>query len=51
MLLDIDKQSKDNISKGLKPIIFFNFDLKTSYQRMKACVDFILDENENNGNT
>lgn len=51
LLLRIDKESKKNIKQGKKPILFFNFDLKTSYQRMKACVDYILDENENNGNT
>lgn len=31
--------------------IVFGFDLITSYQRAKACVDYLLDENENNGNT
>ncbi len=51
MLLNIDEISKENIKNGKKPILYFNCDLKTSYQRMKACVDFILDENENNGNT
>ena len=51
LLLSIDEVSKDNIQKGKNPIIHFNCDLKTSYQRMKACVDYVLDENENNGNT
>lgn len=51
LLLKIDKVSKKNIQEGKKPILFFNFDLRTSYQRMKACADFVLSENENNGNT
>lgn len=51
MLLEIDKTSKKKIEKGEKPILFFNFDLKTSYQRMKACVYYLLSENEGSGNT
>lgn len=30
---------------------FFEYDLKTSKQRMRSCLNFILDENESNGNT
>jgi len=51
MLLTLEKESKESIAKGGKPILFFGFDLPTSYQRAKACVDYILDENETNGNT
>lgn len=51
LLLILDKDSKRSKEKGEKPILFFGFDLKTSYQRAKACVDFLLDENENSGNT
>ena len=42
----------DNDNKDSKPLSFmFEYDLRTSYQRAKACVDYILSENENNGNT
>lgn len=51
MLLTLEKESRESIAKGGKPILFFGFDLPTSYQRAKACVDYILDENETNGNT
>lgn len=51
LLLEIDKSSKDNVTKGEKPIIDFKFDLQTSSQRCLACVLFLLEENENNGNT
>ncbi|WP_297419200.1 AAA family ATPase [Clostridium sp.] len=30
---------------------FFDYDLKTSSQRMKSCLNYILEENENNGHT
>lgn len=51
LLLDVDNVSKENIKKGLKPIIEFDFDLKTSEQRCLACVLYLLEENENNGHT
>ena len=51
MLLTLEKESKQCKEKGKNPILFFGFDLKPSYQRAKACVDFILNENETNGNT
>lgn len=51
LLLKLDKDSKECKKNGTKPILFFGFDLVTSYQRAKACIDFLLDENENNGNT
>lgn len=51
LLLTLDKEAKDCKEKGKKPVLFFGFDLVTSYQRAKACVDFLLDENENEGNT
>ena len=49
LLLKLDKDSKECKKNGTKPILFFGFDLVTSYQRAKACIDFLLDENENNG--
>lgn len=51
LLLTIDKDGKECQKTGKKPILFFGFDLITSYQRAKACVDYLLTENENNGNT
>jgi exodeoxyribonuclease V alpha subunit len=51
LLLEVDKTSKENINNGLDPIIDFEYDLKTSFQREKACIMYLLEENENNGNT
>ena len=51
LLLTLDKDGKECQKNGKKPVLFFGFDLVTSYQRAKACVDYLLDENENNGNT
>lgn len=51
MLLTLEKESKQCKENGKNPILFFGFDLKPSYQRAKACVDYILNENETNGNT
>ena len=45
VLTSLEEYSK----KEDKP--FFEYDLKTSIQRMKSCIDFILKENESNGNT
>lgn len=51
ILLKLYDQSIKATEKGEKPILFFGFDLRTSYQRGKSCVDYILTENETNGNT
>ena len=51
LLLELERESSESKSKGEKPILFFNYDLKPSYQRAKACVDYLLTENETNGNT
>ena len=51
LLLTLDKDAKECEKNGKKPVLFFGFDLVTSYQRAKACVDYLLDKNENNGNT
>lgn len=51
MLLELEKESKQCKVTGKNPILFFGFDLKPSYQRAKACVNYILSENETNGNT
>ena len=49
--LAIDKQGQESVKTGGKPIIYFGFNLKESYQRLEACIRFILNENECNGNT
>ena len=46
ILLKLEENSKDN-KDGFK----FNFELKGSKERLKACLDFIMQENESNGNT
>ena len=46
ILLKLEENSKDN-EDGFK----FNFELKKSKERLKACLDFIMQENEANGNT
>lgn len=51
LLLTLDKEAKECKAKGEKPVLFFGFDLVISYQRAKSCVDFLLDENESEGNT
>ena len=51
LLLKVDEKSKELSKNGEKPIIDFKFDLISSVQRMKACAMYVLDENENNGNT
>ncbi|MBY6838668.1 AAA family ATPase [Clostridium botulinum] len=47
ILLELDKESKKNTNCDYS----FSEDLLTSKQRMKACIDFILEQNESNGNT
>lgn len=51
MLLEIEKISKDNISKGKMPIILFDEPLISSKQRCLSCIMYILSENETNGHT
>lgn len=51
LLNRIDAVSKRNMKEGKKPILDFQFELLTSFQRMKACALYVLDENETAGNT
>jgi len=51
LLIRIDNVSKKNIKEDKKPILDFQFELLTSFQRMKSCALYVLDENENSGNT
>ncbi|EQC1535555.1 AAA family ATPase [Clostridium botulinum] len=41
----------ENYGKKENNIPFFKYDLKTSPERMKSCLDYILEENETSGNT
>lgn len=51
ILQELETESKQCKKNGETPILYFGFDLKPSYQRAKACIDYILNENETNGNT
>ena len=51
ILLEIEKVSKENIANGEEPIVNFKEDLKTSLQRCKASLVYLLTENEENGHT
>lgn len=51
LLLTLEKESKECAGTSKNPILYFGFDLKPSYQRAKACVDYLLNENESSGNT
>lgn len=51
LLLDIDEISKNNIQKGEKPIIEFEYDIRTSEQRCLACALYLLKKNEESGST
>lgn len=51
ILLELERESLESIKNGKKPIIEFNCDLKTSKQRCLSCVLYLLEENENNGQT
>ena len=51
LLLDIEDMSKKNVENGEKPIIEFEYNIKTSKQRCLACVLFLLKKNEENGST
>lgn len=46
ILLNLEEQSKENPDK-----FTFDFDLKVSKQRMKACLVYILEKNEETGDT
>lgn len=51
ILLEIERISNDNKSKGKEPIIEFEEELKSSPQRCLACLIYLLEENENEGHT
>lgn len=51
ILLDVEKISKDKITNGEPPIIDFREDLKSSSDRCLACMMYLLEKNEEEGNT
>ena len=51
IILELDKESKLKKQKGEKPLIYFDFDVKTSVQRVISAIEYLLEENENNGHT
>jgi len=51
ILLQFNKECIKIKLKGEKPPIDFTFDLQTSSQRQKSAIMYLLEENENNGNT
>lgn len=51
ILAEIERVSEENVKDGKEPIIDFGYELKTSRQRCKACIMYLLTENETNGNT
>jgi len=51
LLLDLESLSKKNVQEGKEPIIEFEDDLRTSFQRCLSCVIYFLQENEKNGHT
>ena len=51
LLLDIEEVSKKNIENGDKPIIKFDYDIRTSKQRCLSCILYLLKKNEENGST
>jgi len=50
-LLTLDEECKEMIKEGKNPPLNFKGDLKTSKQREEAVILYLLEENENNGNT
>ena len=51
ILLEFNKDCITTKAKGENPPIDFTFDLQTSSQRQKSAIMFLLEENENDGNT
>ena len=51
ILLEFNKDCIETKNKGEVPPIDFTFDLQTSSQRQKSAIMFLLEENENDGNT
>lgn len=51
IILELDKESKLQKKKGETPSVYFNFDIKTSVQRAVSAIEYLLEQNENDGHT
>ncbi|MCE5220011.1 MAG: AAA family ATPase [Clostridium sp.] len=51
IIIELDKESKKQKEKGKNPSVYFDFDIKTSVQRAIASVEYLLEQNENDGHT
>lgn len=51
IIIQLDKESKIQKKKGETPSIYFDFDIKTSIQRATASIEYLLEQNENDGHT
>lgn len=51
IIVELDKESKKQKLKGETPSVYFDFDIKTSIQRAIACIEYLLEQNENDGHT
>lgn len=51
IILELDKESKKQKEEGKMPLIYFEFDIKTSIQRAKSAIEYLLNKNENDGHT
>ncbi len=51
IILELDKESKLQKKKGEIPSIYFNYDVKTSVQRAISAIEYLLEQNENDGHT
>lgn len=51
ILIELDKKIQKSIQEGKEPPLKFENDLITSKDRCLAAITYILDDNENNGNT
>lgn len=51
IIIELDKESKIQKKKGEIPLVYFDFDIKTSVQRGVAAIEYLLEQNENDGHT
>lgn len=51
IILELDKESKLQKKQGKIPLVYFDFDIKTSIQRAVSAIEYLLEQNENDGHT
>jgi len=51
IILELDKESKTQKKNGKTPLVYFDFDIKTSIQRAISAIEYLLEQNENDGHT